>query len=169
MGVWVCAWLWRGVLHEPDKVHSLPQHETVQLCVPSVRAQTPAQQQHQPTCSASLEPQPRSSTTFPGALPCTTRSALAGCASSTCRMHSDSSFTTAAVCAASGVSSSGTARCQEVAGVEEEGGGQPGRQGQQQQQQESVSAPGSVWRGWGKPFASLALLHSLSAPCAAAG
>lgn len=57
------------------------------------------------------EPQPRSSTTLAGALPCATRCRLTGWLTSMACMTADSSLTTAAVCAASGLMSSGRASC----------------------------------------------------------
>lgn len=73
------------------------------------------------TCSARREPQPRSSTTFAGGLPSARRCWLTGWPSSTRRMHSDSSLTTAAVCAASGEPSRAVERCR--AGREDDGAG----------------------------------------------
>jgi hypothetical protein len=58
-----------------------------------------------------LEPQPRSSTTFAGFLPSAARCWLIGWSASRFWISSDSSFTTAAVCAASGLSSRGLTTC----------------------------------------------------------
>ena len=58
-----------------------------------------------------LDPQPRSRTTLAGPLPSATRCALMGCPSSALRSAPDSALTTAAVCAASGLPSSGFASC----------------------------------------------------------